>query len=94
MNEFVSREQELNLGRARKEPVTTLTGFTVESSVPTTTKATGVLIFDDEHNFVGVASTSDAIVYCPYCKGNFPVDPSMIDEIHFCGWCGEKLGDE
>ena len=82
------------LSQTRRVPVKVLTGFTVESNAPVTVKASGVLIFDDEGNFVEVASPSDAIVYCPYCKGNFPVDPSMIDEVHFCGWCGERLGDE
>lgn len=78
---------------AREVPVTTLTGFTVESSAPVTTKASGVLMFDDEGNFVGVAPSDEGVVYCPYCKGNFSVKHPR--EVRFCGWCGARLeGDE
>ena len=82
------------LSQSRKVPVTTLTGFTVESTTQHSTKSDGVLIFDDEGTLVGVASLSDEMVYCPHCGGNFPVEKGTLSEVRFCGWCGAKLGDE
>lgn len=78
---------------ARNVPVKTLTGFVVESSAPVTIKASGILMFDDEGNFVGVAPSDEGVVYCPHCKGNFSVKHPR--EVRFCGWCGARLeGDE
>lgn len=78
---------------AMKVPVTSLTGFTVEHEAPVLrTSSTGVPIFDDEGNFVGVASSDKDMVYCPHCGGNFPVDD--LHEVRFCGWCGVELKTE
>ena len=74
---------------ARDVPVTTLTGFAVESSASVTIKSEGVPLYDDLGHFVGVASPTDMIVTCPHCGGNFPI--KMHTTPRYCAWCGEEL---